>query len=80
MNKEAWIQHLETTENLVRPSRGGDKHDWCLKMRLHKIEKCRVCINRSRTISANANARAKNEILRDLCGTSAAAARRDMGL
>ena len=28
----------------------------------------------------NADARAKNQILRDMCGTSAAAARRDMGI
>jgi len=28
----------------------------------------------------NAAARAKNQILRDICGTSAAAARRDMGI
>lgn len=28
----------------------------------------------------NRDARAKNQILRDICGTSAAAARRDMGL
>ena len=38
---------------------------------------CKKCLQRNQR---NAAARARNQILRDICGTSARAAREDMGL
>jgi len=42
-----------------------------------EINYCSMELNRRRR---NANNRAKNQILRDICGTSARAAREDMGM
>lgn len=80
MNKETWVKHLEETENITRPTNGGSKEAWASARCKHINDNCKACADRIRTRKANQFKREQNEVLRDLCGTSAAAARRDMGI
>ena len=45
----------------------------------HDRSHCDICIGRRRTKERNANARERREVISDMCGTSYAAAMRDMG-
>ena len=47
---------------------------------LHDRAHCDICIGRSKTKARNAGARARREIISNICGTSYAVAKRDMGL
>jgi hypothetical protein len=46
----------------------------------HDRHSCPICIGRAKTKARNAFARERREMISDMCGTSYAAAKRDMGL
>ena len=78
MNKETWKHHIEQ-DNVVRPSHGGNKLEWQKVLQAHADNRCKLCLQRKKTQLANLHQKYRNNALRDLCGTSAAAAKRDMG-
>ena len=80
MNKETWKKHIEESENIVRPSLGGIKQLWQTALQKHADNRCPACLQRKSQLRFNLYAREKNQILKELCGTSARAARADMGL
>lgn len=80
MNKETWIKHMEETNGIIRPSQGGNKDTWKEYIVEHKAFNCELCADRARTRKTNRINRERNEVLKDICGTSARAAKLDMGL
>lgn len=82
MNKETYIRHCEELSGLVRPSRGGGREEWRAWQLEHQRTDpgCVVCRKRRQTKRRNRDARIRNQLLSELCGTSARAAREDMGL
>jgi hypothetical protein len=88
MNKETWVKHIEEISGLERPSAaqysGMNEHLNAIKLWKEFVSGhkngCKLCHARKVTKDAAATKKAQNGILRELCGTSAAAARRDMGL
>lgn len=79
MNKETWIKHIEETSHIIRPSISGEREAWKSFLDIHSGT-CSLCKARRKTRNQNKYNREKNQVLRDLCGTSASAARRDMGM
>ncbi len=79
MNAENWKKHIETLSGLVRPSLGGARAEWTQFLEAH-CQGCKDCMKRKKTRLASIQAKAKRSILRELSGTSASCARRDMGI
>ena len=66
MTKENWKIHIEKSENLIRPSKGGDKILWQSKLKEHVQNNCLDCKARKKTNSQNLNRRMKEDALRSL--------------
>lgn len=67
MGKNEWVQHIETTENLVRPSAGGNLAAWKAAVSRHVEHKCSVCRKHATTNRRNRNARITRQVYRN-CG------------
>ncbi len=53
MTKEKWIQHIEETEQITRPSISHDSRSWEFAVWEHKQNGCPVCMQRRKTKRAN---------------------------
>lgn len=67
MGKSEWVRHIELTENLVRPSAGGNLAEWKEAVSRHVEHKCSVCRKRAATKRHNDNARITRQVYRN-CG------------
>lgn len=61
MTKEAWVKHIEFSENLDRPSLGGDKDRWIAAVRRHAAVGCIHCAARARTRRATMGRKAMDQ-------------------
>ena len=66
MTKEKWIQHIEMSENLVRPSILGNNFLWAPALKRHQDTGCGSCKDRQATRNRNKNARDKREVYESL--------------
>lgn len=67
MKRETWVKHIEVSENLVRPSAGGDLAAWKEAVSRHVEHKCPVCRQRATSRRRNQRVKAKRQVYRD-CG------------
>ena len=68
MVKEVWIQHIEKTEGIIRPSINPEMREkWAFAVRSHASANCPVCKERQKTYRANIYRKQREQVMRD-CG------------
>ena len=67
MTRENWIKHIEQTENIIRPSRGGNDNLWIEAVRKHQKNDCGSCMAREKTRNANIYRKQRERVMLD-CG------------
>jgi len=67
MTKAQWINHMEETTGLTRPSKGGSVALWKEANAQHKAIQCPECKKRYTTFLASARKRAREDEYRS-CG------------
>lgn len=63
MDRETYIQHIEQTENIIRPTMGGSKSDWHAAQEKHKSASCSTCKERIKTLRRYHNAKGIREAI-----------------
>jgi len=66
MSKKEWVQHIEQTEGIVRPSARGDREAWKAAVMHHVEHKCSVCRQRATSLRQNRDARIRHRIYQDM--------------
>jgi len=66
MCKNEWVEHIEQTEGIVRPSTGGDREAWKAAVMRHVEHKCPICRQRAVSLRQNRAARIRRSIYRDM--------------
>jgi hypothetical protein len=66
MTKVQWVEHIESTEGLVRPSAGGDKEAWKAAVMRHIERQCHVCQQRATSLRQNRAARVRRQVYRSM--------------
>ena len=74
MTKQKWFEHIDTL--ILRPSMGGNEEEYKTFLRSH-IPDCPVCQARRKTKKRSFTEKIKRDRVRNICGTSYAAAKRD---
>ena len=66
MTKEQWVEHIETSEGIVRPSAGGDKEAWKAAVMRHVTNKCAVCRQRATSLRQNRASRIRRQVYQNM--------------
>jgi len=66
MTRTTWIEHMERTTGLKRPSLGGDTEEWSRARKNHAEAGCQECKARTRAIRANERRAAREGLLREI--------------
>ncbi len=66
MTKEQWIVHMETTENILRPSMGGDLNAWRNAKMRHNAMECPDCKKRAKMIRKEKRKSEKDLVMESL--------------
>jgi hypothetical protein len=67
MTKEKWMEHIEQSGTVTRPSKGGNKADWQELITYHKSLGCALCADRAKTRKATQNRKNRDDVMRS-CG------------
>ena len=66
MTRTQWVEHIEETESIVRPGKGGSLEAWRAAVILHVVRHCPDCAKRACQVRANKRAKAVRQCYADL--------------
>jgi hypothetical protein len=65
MTGEKWVEHIEASCGLTRPSKGGDRAKWDEAIAYHKLVDCKACNERRRTRKATIARKSREQAYTD---------------